>query len=248
MAAESYDTFLAKYSIGAGRVGSTRDRCESWRLRTRHLDRLYEEAVVQGTVSLEEWCLVYEAEEAAEEAQGCVAFPALWAMVVGSQGGRDDRNDKAADDRSQGRRDDRNHKPPDDRSQGRRLRGKQPPNGRRDDRNEPAGCVTQASRSQTLCAQPGTPIQQLFPKKTRGASRYNWGLLDHKTRQLMIARWWRVRREASVVQPKRSRAEFEGEVRDGTIDSEEELTGSLKPFSRARAGRSLLRKKSPTPV
>ena len=92
---EYYITFLERYTIGAGRNSSIRERRYSWRSRTRHLDKLYEEAFVPGLINQEEWSLVYEAEAALETAQKCVRFATVWKMAVDTPGRREKDKDKA---------------------------------------------------------------------------------------------------------------------------------------------------------
>ena len=79
-----------------------------------------------GTVRLDEWSLVYEAEAAVEAAQGCVSLPTLWPTMTCPHTGQVGRGRPATDDWSLMRSDDHRQMWPKERLERRRLYGKPP--------------------------------------------------------------------------------------------------------------------------
>ena len=43
---------------------------------------MFEDGVMAGTMTLDDWSLVYEAEAAVEAAQGCVTLPTVWPTMT----------------------------------------------------------------------------------------------------------------------------------------------------------------------
>ena len=80
-----------------------------------------------GTVSLDDWSLVYEAEAAVEAAQGCVNLPTVWPTMTCPHTDQDGHKGLTTNDWSLLQSDHRRHMKPKERSERRRLYGKQPP-------------------------------------------------------------------------------------------------------------------------